>query len=349
MQLSVMEGWKEAGNRVMRYGGIRNMAGGNHASHKYSREYIEKIKHLHDEYLTFSDVLEFFDSLEGGLDCHREFVGLLYSPSEYIGRNSDDLIAFHWDGQKTTTFAGYSSDGVEWQHRDTNAMAMRPLVKSLEQKAPVDLEDVDGYVLVVMTKDCDIISMPHRHGLANLRKLSNNDRLKVLDFADVFRNDVFTEAEKKELEKELALEASSAKVSTTGASAPQTERSDKGSEIMSKLANVVSVNKTAAISAARITGGKIAIKNITKLIAPKLPIMVRGYADTSVGQLVIANLFKFAIENYAPQNKNAVLVADAMLEGAMINVLEGFNIEEMIESVLKGVNLESLTAPVDAE
>lgn len=113
---------------------------------------------------------------------------------------------------------------------------------------------------------------------------------------------------------------------------------------MSKVAKVVDANKAAAITAGKLVAGKIAIKNVTKLVTPRLPMMVRGYADSAVGQLVLANLFKFAVENYAPGNKNAVLVADAMLEGAMVSALEGFNIEQMISQVLEGVDIGKLAA-----
>ena len=77
--------------------------------------------------------------------------------------------------------------------------------------------------------------------------------------------------------------------------------------------------------------------------------MVRGYVDTAVGRVVIANLLNFAVSQYAPGNRKAVIAADAAMQAAMLELVQSFNVGEMIDEVLKGVNLSSLIENETAE
>lgn len=334
------------GARSMRFGGFRNLASGNDASLKYNRKFLtETVVNMYDDLVSWDALSEAIQDIEGALPGDKPFVLALYSPHSYIDDNGSDILVAHWDGDRYH-IALYDTDEITSSvelHSELATKTLSYLLRSEKVRGmlgdDLDLGAFDG-VAIFMTAEHDIILHEQRHGLDRLRRDIDSD-ITVKHFEEVV---VTTSKKEKEAQKTLAEKESQAYTEKAVKSESTTE---KESKIMSKLANVVSVNKSAAISAARITGGKIAIKNITKLIAPKLPILMRGYADTAVGQLVIANVFKFAIENYAPQNKNAVLVADAMLEGSMIAVLEGFNVEQLIESVLKGVNLEALAAPAD--
>lgn len=106
---------------------------------------------------------------------------------------------------------------------------------------------------------------------------------------------------------------------------------------------VVGKNKAAAISVARMTAGKVAMDQVTKLIKPKLPMMARSYAETPLGKLVMANLFNFAISQYLPDSEKANLVADVMLEGAMLEAMSSLNIEEQLNSILESVDVSKIT------
>lgn len=106
---------------------------------------------------------------------------------------------------------------------------------------------------------------------------------------------------------------------------------------------VANKNKAAAITAARMTAGKVAMEQVTKLIKPKLPMMARGYAETPVGKLVMANLFNFAITQYLPDSIKAQLVADVMLEGAMMEAMSSLKLEEQLNSILDSVDVSKLT------
>lgn len=118
---------------------------------------------------------------------------------------------------------------------------------------------------------------------------------------------------------------------------------------MTKISNVIDKNKAALITAGKIEAGNIVIKRISKLITPKLPMMVRGYADTPAGRLVLANIFNFAVMQYASQNKNAVMLADAALQGTMVEMLQSFNFNDLIDQVIDGVDVSKLTHNVSVE
>lgn len=109
-----------------------------------------------------------------------------------------------------------------------------------------------------------------------------------------------------------------------------------------KSTAIVAANKNAAVNAAKLEAGSIVLKKVSGIAASKAPFMVRGYVDTAVGRVVIANLLNFAVSQYAPNNRKAVIAADAAIQAAMLELVQSFNVGEMIDEVLKGVNLSSL-------
>lgn len=122
-----------------------------------------------------------------------------------------------------------------------------------------------------------------------------------------------------------------------------TNNSETGEVKMSKVNNIVTANKNAAVSVAKIEAGRIAVKQAVKLVKPAVPVMARGYLETALGELVVANLFKFAVDNFAANNTKAKVVADAMLEGAMLGAIQSLNVEQMISDVLDKVDISKFT------
>lgn len=135
-----------------------------------------------------------------------------------------------------------------------------------------------------------------------------------------------------------------AKVVNTNNVPSQTQIKNSTGEVkMSKVNNVVAANKSAAVSVAKIEAGRIAVKQAVKLVKPAVPMMARGYLETALGELVVANLFKFAVDNFAANNDKAQVVADAMLQGAMLGAIQSLNIEQMISDVLEKVDISKFT------
>ncbi|ATS93997.1 hypothetical protein P13BB106kb_p013 [Pectobacterium phage DU_PP_V] len=111
---------------------------------------------------------------------------------------------------------------------------------------------------------------------------------------------------------------------------------------MSKVQNIVAANKNAAVSAAKLEAGRIALVQVTNVIKTKAPYAVKGYIDTPVGRAVVANLFSFAVAQYASNNRAAVVLSDAAMQAAALEIIQSFNIEQMITDVVNGVGAEKL-------
>lgn len=119
--------------------------------------------------------------------------------------------------------------------------------------------------------------------------------------------------------------------------------------IKSTATAIVAANKNAAVNAAKLEAGSIVLKKVSGIAASKAPFMIRGYVDTAIGRVVIANLLNFAVSQYAPNNRKAVVAADAAMQAAMLELVQSFNVGEMIDEVLKGVNLSNLIETETAE
>ncbi|QEQ93478.1 hypothetical protein HWC65_gp049 [Salmonella phage 2-3] len=133
---------------------------------------------------------------------------------------------------------------------------------------------------------------------------------------------------------------------TSSANAQTTE--NKGN-IMSKVSSIVAANKSAVVNAAKLEAGKIALTQITKVAAKKAPFMVKGYIDTPIGRVVIANLLSVAVDQYAPTNQKAKAVAGAAMEAAMLEMVQSFNIAEMIDEMVKGIDISTFTTNTESE
>lgn len=124
---------------------------------------------------------------------------------------------------------------------------------------------------------------------------------------------------------------------------------NKGKNAMTKIANIVAANKSAVVNAAKLEAGKIALTQITKVAAKKAPFMIKGYIDTPIGRVVIANLLSVAVDQYAPTNQKAKAVAGAAMEAAMLEMVQSFNIAEMIDEMVKGIDISTFTTSTESE
>lgn len=124
---------------------------------------------------------------------------------------------------------------------------------------------------------------------------------------------------------------------------------NKGKNAMTKIANIVAANKSAVVNAAKLEAGKIALTQITKVAAKKAPFMIKGYIDTPIGRVVIANLLSVAVDQYAHSNQKAKAVAGAAMEAAMLEMVQSFNIAEMIDEMVKGIDISTFTVNTENE
>ncbi|QXV84443.1 hypothetical protein bas34_0151 [Escherichia phage SelmaRatti] len=128
-----------------------------------------------------------------------------------------------------------------------------------------------------------------------------------------------------------------------------TQTTENKGNIMTKVSSIVAANKSAVVNAAKLEAGKIALTQITKVAAKKAPFMIKGYIDTPIGRVVIANLLSVAVDQYAPTNAKAKAVAGAAMEAAMLEMVQSFNIAEMIDEMVKGIDISTFTQNSESE
>jgi len=115
------------------------------------------------------------------------------------------------------------------------------------------------------------------------------------------------------------------------------------------LGTTVSVLKDTNIEAtkvsAQIVAGKIINDKLVEIVGPNLPLMIRSYASTELGKAVLANAVAGVIINTMPTNDKAILAANSMVSAANLSLMESFNLDEMFNNLVDGVNFGSI-APV---
>lgn len=163
----------------------------------------------------------------------------------------------------------------------------------------------------------------------------------------IYDGDVESAGFSFEREESIYVENQAVNSNTKSVNTQTTE--NKGKNTMTKIANIVAANKSAVVNAAKLEAGKIALTQITKVAAKKAPFMIKGYIDTPIGRVVIANLLSVAVDQYAPSNQKAKAVAGAAMEAAMLEMVQSFNIAEMIDEMVKGIDISTFTTNTESE
>ena len=109
---------------------------------------------------------------------------------------------------------------------------------------------------------------------------------------------------------------------------------------------IVATNKTVAVSAAYMEAGRIANNQVAKLVAAKAPLMVRGYVDTPIGKLVLANLVGMALEQFRPADKQMAKVANHMMANAYQELIRTVDIEGMLNELTSSEGIKNALAAV---
>jgi len=197
--------------------------------------------------------------------------------------------------------------------------------KNLYELLEMDYDDEDEFI--VMKK---LGENPSR-----VWKVVASDKLpfmNVRDIDDISLREILSDnmyksyLERKELKKDYRSEP--------------TEEIITGENKMKNVKDqVLKVNTEAAKVAGLITAGNVINETLITKLRPQLPMLMRGYADHALADVVVANIANFAINNFASDNKQAVLASEAMMLAAMTKLVASFNIEEIIAEVLKDVKL----------
>ena len=103
------------------------------------------------------------------------------------------------------------------------------------------------------------------------------------------------------------------------------------------LSILAEANKESAIDSSKIITGNIINDRVSKIITPKLPLLVRGYSETPIGKAVLANAVAGVLIHTMGQNEKVATAAECMIQSASLSLASSFNIEEMVNELLDGV------------
>ena len=113
-------------------------------------------------------------------------------------------------------------------------------------------------------------------------------------------------------------------------------------------AAMLDANKTAFKANASRRAGAMFNERVTNIIAPKLPLMMRGYKDEPWFQFVLANAVAAAVVKFGGSNDKLLMLADAGITAANDSFLGSFDFEGMINGVVDGIDVSGLTRASDA-
>lgn len=114
-----------------------------------------------------------------------------------------------------------------------------------------------------------------------------------------------------------------------------------------KVQNIIQTNLDMGTSAAFLEAGRIANKQLSAVAGKKLPIMVRAYADTPVGRLILGNLAVLAQEHFRPDDVKLQKLAKAMTVTAYQEVLQQFDVEQFIDDLLSNATIKKALKQVE--
>ncbi len=119
--------------------------------------------------------------------------------------------------------------------------------------------------------------------------------------------------------------------------------------IMSKFDSLIASNKNAATIAATMEAGRIANNQVAKLAAKKLPMIIRGYADTPMGKLVIANLAQQAALHFRPGEQTLAKLTEAMQVQAFQELMQTVDLEGFIDNLMDSPDIKRAIRKLEPE
>lgn len=107
--------------------------------------------------------------------------------------------------------------------------------------------------------------------------------------------------------------------------------------------DILDQNKDALLLAAKIEVGEAAVRQVSKIVKKQLPLMMKGYADLPIFDIIVANIVVMALKQFAPDNEKAMIIADAMLLAAVQKQMREFDFAGMLDEFIDGVDTSKIT------
>jgi len=232
------------------------------------------------------------------------------------GKYLYDLKSISYKGIVVTNLdpRAYKANGDSWTVEAYSGMLGFAVVNDIEDKVAKKMLSADSYpVWKKLTQD-----KRQKETNTFTASIRHDDKLDALAWgAKVAYNDVCSGTFKQEFQN------------------------NEETKMASKLSKVKDKNVTAAKGAAAQAAGKILNKTIKEKMKPHLPMMVRGYADHALADVMVANIFSFVADNYlsGDTQAKAQFASEAMLQAAMVDLVASFNLEKLVQDVLSNVEL----------
>jgi len=126
-----------------------------------------------------------------------------------------------------------------------------------------------------------------------------------------------------------------------GAGSPEINLGSKNM-IKNTVEKMIETNKVSAVRTAKMELGKSANKLVLDKLKPQLPMIVRGYAESPIAELVVGNIVAGLLIQFAPNNKKANILSDAMIAAGVQVAVEQFDIPGLVKELLANVDITGL-------
>ena len=102
---------------------------------------------------------------------------------------------------------------------------------------------------------------------------------------------------------------------------------------------VLDQNKESFTGSAKRRAGRMFNERVVGLVAPKLPLMLRGYANEPWFKFAMSNALAGAIIKFGYENDKLISLAEAGIDAAADDFLGSLNLEAVINELIDGIEL----------
>lgn len=138
-------------------------------------------------------------------------------------------------------------------------------------------------------------------------------------------------------EDEETFKKYAAMVTTTSSELTQLKKETFMSKVKTTALTTIEQNKEAALVAAKMEAGRVLNKQIIKQLKPHVPLLLRGYLDTPLAPVILANAA--ALLGNHTGNAKVQKISELMLLAAADTTVQSFNLDKIIDDALAGIKL----------
>ena len=107
---------------------------------------------------------------------------------------------------------------------------------------------------------------------------------------------------------------------------------------LSEVGNaLIEQNKESLSNSAKRRAGRIFNERLAQVVVPKLPIMVRAYADQAWFKYALANTVAGLIIKFGYTNDKLIAVSEAAIDASADDFLGSFELEKIVDELLDGI------------